>query len=128
MGEFCTEQYERFREEHSIVKNWWVMLLISYDNGEHTDIIITDEPRERFDRLENETGIKWKLGVLVNCGNQLQAQQWSKHITGDTQQIRGAMSRTAMISLLAQKYGREGYSDMDVVFKLPGAEEMLERI
>jgi hypothetical protein len=129
MGEFVIEAYERYRAQHTTVRHWWVLLLINTDNGEHTDIEITDEPHSRLEALTKAEGSKhWVVAALVNVGTHEQAQQFAKQITGDKHQIRGIMSRTAMMSLLAEKHKFPGYADMDVVFKLPGAEQHLERV
>ena len=129
MGEFAVEAYERYRAQHSTARHCWVLLLITNDNGEHTDIEITDDPHARLQALcKNDTGKQWVVGALVNVGTREQAQRFAKQITGEKHQIRGVMSRTAMMSLLAEKHHFQGFADMDVVFKLPGAEQYLERV
>jgi len=110
--------WKRERNTLAARPRWYAMLLTNTDSGEHTKVVVSSNPKR-------EIADGWHCGVLCTCGSKEIATVVSKHLTTG---VRGSMSKANVADQLARNYNIETYCDFDVIFKIEGAEQHIERV
>lgn len=124
------EEWRFLKRKNNLEPVWWVVMLINTNRGGHTQLQKTKDPGELLDRLPIvENGKSWEIGMFVRIGaNSAAADAFIQVVSGsNSKQIRGIISRAAMVQLLVEKYGFRAYGDFNNIFCVDDAEKLLEK-
>jgi len=108
-------------------KKWWVAMLCNENGGEHTKTLKTNDPHTLQNASPIREGSKsWALSNLLLTESEECADAVIELL--EAQKLRGSVSKATLMDVLGDQYALRHYQSFSKIFKIPEADDRLERV